>query len=117
MNLEFAHKNLPRGAVKCRYESEMYRLKYRKKMLYEDNRELFIGLRYLLWSRYSRMYYERVIDNETLPENLAWYIRAGWLFIWPTSDNKDLIREDTNKANLGWRQILETILQKRKEQV
>ena len=53
------HKTRPEGAFRCRYEAEVYQLKNRKKVMYEANRELRVGYRYLIWSNYARVYYER----------------------------------------------------------
>ena len=98
--MEFYHKERDDGAFKVRYESEVYRLLPRKQMLYEANRELRFGFRYLLWSRYARGYYERVIDDRTAPENLKYYIDKGWMWWFLTDLNKEEIREDVERSQL-----------------
>ena len=96
------HDKLPEGCWKAIYEAEFYRLKKRKKVLYEENRELKHGLRHLIWSRYARIWYERTIDEHTLDENIYWYHKCGWLCIYPTEENKEDIREDVEKSGMGY---------------
>ena len=85
-----------------RYEAEFYRLKHRKKVAYSGNIELRIGLRYLIWSRYARCYYERRVDDLTSPENIEYYGKRGWLYLWPDEENKEEIREDVKKHKMGY---------------
>ena len=97
------HHKLPEGAVRARYESEFYRLRHRKKMLYEDNREFRPELRYLIWSRYGRCWWERTLGtyNET-EEDISYFLSYGWLFLYPTDEQKEEIREDVEKNGIGY---------------
>ena len=101
------HKKLPDGAFKAKYESEFHILKQRKKVLYEQNKELHIGLRYLIWSRYARCYYERVINEETDADNITYYLKRGFLYLYPTEQNKEDIREDVKKHKMGYYPLME----------
>ena len=101
------HKRLPEGTVKVRYEAQFYRLKPRKKVAYSANIELHIGLRYLIWSRYARCFYERVVDDNTLPENISYYTKPGILFLWPTEENRQEIKEDVAKHKTSYWQMIE----------
>lgn len=96
------YKKLPPGAFKCLYEAEMYLLKPRKKVMYEENREPFVGLRYLIYSFYSRVYFERVVDSEQVEENVEHWVGRGLIWLWPTERNKDTIREQVEKAKKGY---------------
>jgi len=100
------HDELPTGTYSPLYESEFYRLLPRKRQLYEENRTLRYGLRILLWSRYSRRWYERVINEETLDETLAYYFFMGLVRIYPTEENKEEIREDVTKSGLGYKTLM-----------
>jgi len=102
----FLHKTLPDGAYKCRWEAEFYVLKKHKRMAYEANRTLHEGLRYLIWSNFSRCWYERVIDTQTLEDNIGYYAKAGLLWIWPTEESKETIRADVKKAGLSYTQLM-----------
>lgn len=95
------HSTLPSGAWRARYEAEFYRLKKRKRQLYEGNRE-FKPIRYLIFSRYSRIYYERTLSDADTEENIAYYLSQGLLFIYPTDEDKQEIREDVEKEELGY---------------
>lgn len=64
--------------------------------------ELRHGLRYLIYSRYSKRYYERVLDTETLPENIEYYFKQGVLYLWPDEETKQEIREDVEKHKMGY---------------
>ena len=75
--------------------------------MYDSNKELFIGLRYLIWSKYAKCWYERVIDTETLPENIAYYAKAGVLWLWPTDENKEDIKADVEKHKMGYYKLME----------
>jgi hypothetical protein len=101
------HKKLPVGAVKAKYEAEFYRLKERKKVLYEQNKELHIGLRYLIWSRYARCYYERVVNEETDADKITYYLKRGFLYLYPTEQNKEDIRDDVKKHKMGYYPLME----------
>ena len=97
------HHKLPEGCAKALFESEFYRLRYRKKMLYEDNREFREGLRYLIWSRYGRCWWERTLGtyNET-EEDISYFLSYGWLWLYPTEEQKEEIREDVEKNGIGY---------------
>ena len=102
------HRKLPEGAWKARTESEFYRLKHRKRVLYEDNRELKEGLRYLIWSRYARAFYERLLDpRATTEDDISYYQLHGLLFLYPTEENKEEIREDVAQSQLGYWLLME----------
>jgi len=107
MSLAFIHKELPDGAYKAKFESEFYELKERKKVMYDSNKQLRTGLRYLIWSKYARVWYEREIDEHTLPDNIAYYFDAGWLWLWPTEENKGAIRDDVQKSKMGYQKLME----------
>ena len=100
------HKTLPKGAFKCRWEVELYKLKYRKKRAYPENIELREGYRHLLWSRYARVYYERVIDESTLDVNLTYYMKKGILFLYPTGETIESIREEMDKESLTYLELM-----------
>jgi hypothetical protein len=101
------HNTLPEGAWRARDESEFYQLLPRKKNLYEENRELREGLRYLIWSRYARRYYERILDKQaTTEEDISYYLQRNWLFIYPTEENKNWIREEVEKHKLGYWKLM-----------
>lgn len=96
------HRTLPDGAYKARYEAEFYVLRERKKVMYEDNRTLHVGLRYLIWSSYSRRFYVRTVKEHDDGEDYRYYVGAGYLWIYPTEENKDAIREDVERHGLGY---------------
>ena len=97
------HKKLPTtGCWKVRYVSEMYRLLPRKRQLYRDNRELRYGMRYLIWSRFSRTYYERTLSLTETEENIEYYIAMQWVWLWPTEEQQEEIREEVEKAGIGY---------------
>ena len=103
----FIHKTLPEGALKVKKEAQFYRLKKRKKVMYESNKELHVGMRYLIWSRFARVWYERVVDEGTLEDNINWYTMCGWLWLYPTETNKNEIREDVEKHKIGYWALME----------
>lgn len=103
------HRKLPEGAWRARYEAEFYKLKPRKKVAYENNKELRVGLRHLIWSKYAHCFYERRITDGTLPENITYYTKAKLLYLWPDEENKKEIREDVEKHKMGYW----TLMQKR----
>ena len=84
--MEFIHTRLPKGAFRPRWEVEWHKLLPIKKRAYPPNLELRWGYRHLVWSRYAQVFYERVIDEHTLDENLLYYSQAGWLYLWPDED-------------------------------
>jgi len=96
------HRKLPEGSYKPKYEAEFYRLLPRKRQLYENNRELRKGLRYLIWSRYSRCWWERVLSDTDTEENIRYYLSMGWLVIWPTEEQKQDIRDEVEREQLGY---------------
>ena len=106
MSTGFVHNHLPDGAFRCLWRAEVYALLPRKKRMYPENRTLRIGYRHLLWSRYARCFYERVIDEDTLDENLHYYISMRWVYLWPDEEMIDIIREEMNKDNLTYREIM-----------
>lgn len=75
-------------------------------MAYEENRVLHEGLRYLIWSRFSKRWYERVVDKATLEDNIGYYSQAGMLWIYPTEENKETIREDVKKSGLTYKELM-----------
>lgn len=95
--MAFIHSEIPKGAYKARWEAEFYRLKPRKRVAYDANKELRMGLRYLIWSRYSRRWYERTINEGTDPKQLGIVVTRGLVWIWPTEENKSDIRADVVK--------------------
>jgi len=104
--MDFILTKRPEDAFKCKYEAELYRLKPRKRIAYEKNIELRLGLRYVLWSRYSRRFYIRQIQDQTSPDTLAYYIALGWLWLWPTEENKDEIRTDVKKSKRSYYDLM-----------
>ena len=65
------------------------------------------GLRYLIWSRYARVYYERILNPlQETEENIIYYVKQGLLHLWPNEDNKEEIREDTKNENLGYWKLM-----------
>lgn len=108
MSEAFYLNSLPNeGCWKMRYEAEVYRLKTRKKVLYTENREIHAGLRMLLWSRYAGVWYIRHLNKETLEENIYYYQSYGWLWVYPTDENKQAIREDVKKNKMGYWPLME----------
>ena len=100
-------KEIPEGAVKCKYEAELYKLKKKKRIAKEDNLEMREGMRYLLWSRYARGYYERRLDSvKTTSDILAYYILQGWIWLWPTDEFKDEIRADVKKSGRKYYELM-----------
>jgi len=95
------HDKLPDGCWKARYEAEFYRLLPRKRQAYEGNRE-FKSIRYLIFSKYSRKFYERTLSDADTEENIAYYLLQGLLYIYPTDEDKEEIREDVEKEKLGY---------------
>lgn len=102
------HKTLPEdGCWRAVYESEFYRLRYRKKMLYEDNREFKEGLRYLIWSSYGRRWYERrLLTGITTEEDISYYVGRKMLWIYPEEDHREEIREEVEKAKLPYWELM-----------
>lgn len=96
------HKTIPKGAVKVKYEAEFYQLKERKKVMYQNNRQLRVGLRYLIWSRYSRCWFERSVREYDDEEDYRYYVNLGWLWLYPTEENKEEIRADVAKSKMGY---------------
>lgn len=105
MNLSFIHRAVPDGAYKARYESEFYRLLPRKRQMYDGNYEVKTGMRYLIWSRYARVYYERHMDpSRETEENIQYFVQQGMLHIWPTEEDKEEIKADVANEKLNyWR--------------
>jgi len=107
MSLAFIHKTLPDGAWKAKYESEFYRLIGRKRQMYTGNYEMKYNLRYLVFSKYARVFYERILDEEKEPEeNIRYYIQCGILWMYPTGEQQEEIREDCKKENLGYWKLM-----------
>jgi len=97
------HYKLPEGSKKAVYEAEFYQLKARKRVLYEDNREFRTGLRYLIWSQYARVFYERVLDHKsTTEEDISYYLLKGILYVYPTEQNREDILKDIKSSQLGY---------------
>ena len=102
----FLHKTLPdKGCWLVKYESEMYRLLPKKKMLYISNRELREGIRYLIRSRYSKGWYERLLNAEqTTEDDIRYYVERGMIWLWPGGEDQEVIREEVTKSGLSyWR--------------
>jgi len=107
MNIPFIHDKLPDGAWKARYEAEFYRLLPRKRQMYDGNYEVKEGLRYLIWSHYARKYYERTLNPlQDTEENIQYYVKQGVMYIWPTEDNKQEIREDVEREKLSYWKLM-----------
>jgi hypothetical protein len=104
--LKFVHKKLPEGSFRPKWRSELYELLPRKKRMYPENRKLRVGYRYLLYSKYAKVFYERVIDEHTLDENLHYYLTYGILFLWPTEETIGQIREEMEQAQLSYRELM-----------
>lgn len=96
------HRRLPEGAKRSRYETEFYVLRGRARMMYIDNYDMRVNLRYLIWSQFARAWYERVVREEDLPENYRYYHNRRMLWLWPTEENKEEMLEETKKAKVGW---------------
>jgi len=102
-----SHKTLPEGSFKAKYESQFYRLKKGKKMLYESNREFKEGMRYLIWSRYSRQWYERrLLTGSTTEEDIAYYLNRQMLWLYPEEEHKQEIRDEVEKAKLPYWELM-----------
>jgi len=106
MNYDFIHSRLPKGAFRPRWDIEYYKLKARKKRAYPDNIELREGYRHLVWSRYAKRFYERVINDHTFNENLAYYLQAGWLYLWPSQETLEEIRQEMQSQDLTYRELM-----------
>jgi len=100
------HDKLPSGSFKCMWSSEFYMLLPRKKRMYIQNRILRPDLRHLLFSRYARVFYERIIDETTLEDNLLYYLKQGILYMWPDEDTIEEIREEMTKEDLSYRELM-----------
>lgn len=100
------YKKLPQGAYKAMVEAEAYVLKSRKRFMYESNRNLHMGLRYLVWSRYAKGFWERTVTEITDPVDIGYYLLRGWIWWWPTEENKDTIKSDVHKSGLGYRDLM-----------
>ena len=74
--------------------------------MYPDNRILRPNYRHLLWSRYARVWYERVIDDSTLEDNMLYYKRDGILLLWPTEDTLEEIREEFKAEGISYRELM-----------
>ena len=99
----------------------MYRLLPRKKNLYKDNREYREGIRYLIWSFYSRKYYERYLSPAEPEENIVYFVNRGILFLYPDEQHKQEIREEVEKSGLSyyklrWRQHNEWLWEEKKSE-
>jgi len=71
--------------------------------MYEGNYELKENLRYLIWSPYAKVYYERRVNLlQDSEDNIQYYIKKGYLYIWPDEDNQQEIREDVKNEKLGY---------------
>ena len=101
------HKTLPTSACwLVKYESEMYRLLPRKRFLYIDNRELREGIRYLIRSRYSKGWYERVLNSQqTTEDDIRYYVERGMIWLWPLGEHQEEIRNEVNQGGLSYRQL------------
>ena len=104
--MDFILTKRPEGSYRAIYESELYRLKHRKRIAYEKNIELRLGMRYLVWSRFSRRYYIRHIDDRTTPDTLAYYLALGWIFLYPEEQTKNEIREDVKKSKRSYYELM-----------
>jgi hypothetical protein len=102
------HKKLPEeGCWRMRHEVEMYRLLPRKKLMYEFNRTFKQGIRYLIYSRYARVWYQRELDSEaTTEEDISYFMEVKLLWLFPTEEYKEEIREDVEKAGIGYFQLM-----------
>ena len=65
-----------------------------------------MGYRILLWSRYARVFYERTIDENTLDENLHYYLKQGILYLWPKEETIEQIRKEMADADLSYRELM-----------
>ena len=74
--------------------------------MYPENRQLREGMRYLVWSRYAKVFYERVIDEHTLDENLFYYLERGWVYLWPDEEMVEVIREEIENEKIGYRELM-----------
>ena len=106
LNSVQSHKSLPEGSFKCRWEAEWLRLLPRKKRAYPQNVELRLNYRHLLWSKYARVFYERVIEEKTLDENLRYYRKTGILYLYPTGGTIEEIREEMAKEGLTYLELM-----------
>ena len=100
------HKQKPKGAFKPQWDSEFFSLLPRKKRMYPDNRIVRPDYRHLLWSRYARVYYERVTDEYTLDENLIYYRKQGILFLWPTEETIEEIKKEVEDSGFSYRELM-----------
>jgi len=97
------HEKLPpKGCWKVKYVSELYQLKPRKRQMYRDNREFRYGIRYLIYSRYARVWYERELTDQETEENLEYYVAMGWVWLWPTEEHQEKIREEVEANGISY---------------
>ena len=102
----FIHKTRPSGSFKPQWDSEIYTLRPRKKRAYPDNRILRLGYRHLLWSRYARVFYERIIDGSTLEDSLLYYRKQGILFLWPDALTIEEIRKEVEDSGFTYQELM-----------
>ena len=104
----FIHRRLPDSGVwKAKFEAEFYRLLPRKRQMYEGNYEMKAGLRYLIFSRYARVYYERRLNPlQETEENIIYYVKHGLLYLWPNEEDQEEIRLDTQNEKLSYWKLM-----------
>lgn len=78
--MEF-YEELPEGAVRCKSYTQFYKLKPNAKIWKEENVIKKVGMYYLIYSPYSKIYWLRQVYDHTDPQKLKEYIRDKNLYL------------------------------------
>ena len=96
---------LPDDIVKAKYWSEGFCLTPRKRKFVKGNIELRVGMKYWIWSAFSRCYYHREISSHNDPNKLIDVISHGLVWLAPNEEQRAAIRKEMESYGMGYYQM------------
>ena len=96
------HTSIPSQLKVCKYWVQAFTLLPRKYKFRHGNIELRYGMKYWIWSRYSRCFYEREIKPENDTRKLIEAISKSIVYLDPTEEEKETIQAEMEYAKLDY---------------